>query len=138
MRAPISDSEDVEEQFYEEIEIAKVYLKSQVIIIIIGNFNAKVGDERVEDVVEPSGIGTVNERGSRLIEWFQINDFTITNTWYQNHPRQQWTWKSPSRRRNKIDYILTQKRFRTAVKTSKSLPGADCDSDHIPVCVNFR
>ncbi|GFO01416.1 craniofacial development protein 2-like [Plakobranchus ocellatus] len=100
------------------------------------DFNAKVGDEKVEDVVGPIGI---NERGSRLIEWCQVNDFTITNTWYQNHPRRQWTWKSPGERSgNKIDYILIQKRFRNTVKTSKSPPGTDCDSDHIPVMCNFR
>ncbi|GFO38730.1 craniofacial development protein 2-like protein [Plakobranchus ocellatus] len=106
--APTSDSEDVEvEKFYEEIEKAKGYLKSQDIIIVMGDFNAKVGDERVEDVVGPSGIGTVNERGSRLIEWCQVNDFTMSNAWYQNHPRRQWTWKSPGdRSRNKIDYIF--------------------------------
>ncbi|GFO34937.1 craniofacial development protein 2-like [Plakobranchus ocellatus] len=90
--APTSESEDVEvEKLYEEIEKAKGYLKSQDIIIVMGDFNAKVGDERVEDVVGPSGIGTVYELGSRLIEWCQVNDFTITNTWYQNHPRRQWT-----------------------------------------------
>ncbi|GFO14662.1 craniofacial development protein 2 [Plakobranchus ocellatus] len=89
----------------------------------------------VEDV-GPGGIGAVNEYKT---EWFQINVSTITNTWYQNHPRRQWTWKSPGdRNRNKIDYILTQKRFRKAVKTSKSLPGADCDSDHIPVMCKFK
>ncbi|GFO16045.1 craniofacial development protein 2-like protein [Plakobranchus ocellatus] len=105
----------------------------------MGDFNAKVGDESVEDVVGPNGIGTVNKRGSSLIEWCQVNDFTITNTWYQNHPRRQWTWKSPGdRRRNKIDYILIQKRFRNAVKTSKSLPGPDCDSDHIPVMCKLQ
>ncbi|GFO32001.1 craniofacial development protein 2-like [Plakobranchus ocellatus] len=71
------------------VEKAKGYLKSHDIIIVMGDFNAKVGDERVEDVVGPSGIGTINERGSRLIEWRQMNDFTITNTWYQNHPRRQ-------------------------------------------------
>ncbi|GFO29452.1 craniofacial development protein 2-like protein [Plakobranchus ocellatus] len=128
-------NEDVEiEKFYEEIEKAKGYLKSQGIILVMRDFNAKVGDKRVGDVVEPSGIGNVNERGSRLTEWCQVNDFTISNTWYQNHPRRQWTWKSPGdRSRNKIDYILIQKRFRNAIKTSKSLPGAACDSDHIPV-----
>ncbi|GFO40606.1 craniofacial development protein 2-like protein [Plakobranchus ocellatus] len=104
----------------------------------MGYFNAKAGDERVENV-GPRGIGTVNERGSRLIEWCQVNDFTITNTWYQNYPGRQWTWKSPGdRSRNKIDYTLIQKRFRNAVKTSKSLLGADCDSDHIPVMRKFQ
>ncbi|GFO06914.1 craniofacial development protein 2-like protein [Plakobranchus ocellatus] len=108
-----SDSEDVEvEKFYEEIEKAEGYLKSQDTIIVMGDFNAKVGDERVEDVVGSSGIRNVNERGSRLIAWCQVNDFTITNTWYQNHPRRQWTWKSPGdRSRNKIDYILIQKKI---------------------------
>ncbi|GFN93501.1 craniofacial development protein 2-like [Plakobranchus ocellatus] len=103
----------------------------------MGDINAKVGDERGEDVVGPSGIGTVNERGSRLIEWCQVNDFTITNNWYQNHPRQQWTWKSPrDTSRNKIDYSLIQKRFRSAVKPSKLLPGTDCESDHVPARPN--
>ncbi|GFO16980.1 craniofacial development protein 2-like [Plakobranchus ocellatus] len=88
--AQTSDSEDVaEEKFYEEIKNAKGYLKSQNIIIVMGDFNAKVGDGRVEDVVGPSGMGTVNERGSGLIEWCQINDFTITNSWYENHPKGQ-------------------------------------------------
>ncbi|GFN74676.1 craniofacial development protein 2-like protein [Plakobranchus ocellatus] len=97
MYAPTSDSADVE-QFYEEIEKAKGYLKSQDIIIIMGDFNARVGDKRVEGVVASGGIGTVNEGGSRLIDWCKINDFTITNTWHQNRPRQQWTWKSPEDR----------------------------------------
>ena len=138
--APTSESEDEEvEKFYEEVEKAKSYLKSQDIKIIMGDFNAKVGDERVDDVVGPSGIGKLNERGSKLIEWCQMNEYTITNTWFQNHPRRQWTWMSPGdRTRNKIDFILIHKRFRNAVKTSKSLPGADCNSDHVPVMCKLQ
>ena len=138
--APTSESTDEEvEKFYEEIERAKSHLKSQDIKIIMGDFNAKVGDERVEDVVGPCGLGTLNERGSRLIDWCEMNNFFITNTWFENHHRRQWTWMSPGDRiRNKIDYILVQKRYRNAVKTSKSLPGADCDSDHIPVMCKFE
>ena len=37
------------------------------------------------------------------------------------------------RTRNKIDYILIQNRFRNSIKSSKSMPGADYDSDHAPV-----
>ncbi|GFO04828.1 craniofacial development protein 2-like [Plakobranchus ocellatus] len=59
------------------------------------DFNAKVGDKRVEDVVGPSGIGTVNERGSRLFKWCQINDFTITNTWYKTTPGDSGLGRAP-------------------------------------------
>ncbi|GFO01751.1 gametocyte-specific factor 1 [Plakobranchus ocellatus] len=37
-----------------------------------------------------------------------------------------------------MDNILIQKRFRNAVKTSKSLPGADCDSNDIPLMCKLR
>ncbi|GFO04380.1 craniofacial development protein 2-like [Plakobranchus ocellatus] len=104
----------------------------------MGDFNAKVGDERVEDVVGPSGIGTVNERGSRLIEWCQVNDFTTTNTWFQNHLGDSGLKSPGDRSRNKIDYILIQNRLLNAIKTSKSLPGADCDLDHIPGMCKFQ
>jgi len=45
-----------------------------------------------------------------------------------------WTWKSPGdRSRNQIDFILIQERFRNSMKPSKSMPGADGGSDHVPV-----
>ncbi|GFO36477.1 craniofacial development protein 2-like [Plakobranchus ocellatus] len=34
--------------------------------------------------------------------------------------------------------MIIQERFRNTIKTSKSLPGADCDSDHIPVMCKFQ
>ena len=50
--APTSGSEDTEaEKFYEEIEKAKRYMNSQDIVLIMGDFNAKVGDEKVDNIV---------------------------------------------------------------------------------------
>ena len=99
----------------------------------------KVGNKRVDTIVGPWGIGEANERGEELIEWCKANDFMISNTWFQNHPRRQWTWKSPGDNvRNKIDFILVENRFKNAVKASKSMPGADCDSDHVPVVCKFQ
>ncbi|GFO04825.1 craniofacial development protein 2 [Plakobranchus ocellatus] len=64
--APTSDNKDEEvEQFYEELVKAKGCLKSQDIIIFMGDFNAKVGDKRVENGVGPSGIGIVYESGKK-------------------------------------------------------------------------
>ena len=38
-------------------------------LIVMGDFNAKVGDEIYEDTVGPHGLGNRNERGEKLIEW---------------------------------------------------------------------
>ncbi|GFO18812.1 retrovirus-related pol polyprotein line-1 [Plakobranchus ocellatus] len=43
----------------------------------MGYFNTKVGDKRVEDVVGPSGIGTVNKRGGRPIDANDLSDASI-------------------------------------------------------------
>ena len=39
---------------------------------------------------------------------------------------------------NYIDYITINKRFRNAVTLARSYPGADCNSDHVPVVATFK
>ena len=138
--APTSDYEDEEvDGFYEDLDNVMRQMKSQDVKIVMGDFNAKVGKEKIENIVGPFGLGEINSRGERLVEWCKEHNLFISNTWFQNHPRRRWTWSSPGdRTRNQIDYILIQHRFRNAVKSSKSMPGADCDSDHIPVLCNLK
>ena len=50
---------------------------------------------------------------------------------FDHHPRRLCTWVSPDgRTRNQIDYILAQTRWKSSFKNVKTLPGADCGSDH--------
>ena len=74
------------EQFYEEIQQTIKYTFSNEFLLVMGDFNAKVGMETMEDVVGKFGIGNRNERGDRLIEFCQINNLTISNAWFQHHP----------------------------------------------------
>ena len=127
--APTADkSEEEHDQFYNDLEMAKSQCKSQDIVIVIGDFNqgfnAKVGDERYEDTVGPHGLGHRNERGEKLIEWAKSHGMIIGNTWFEQHPRRLWTWKSPGdNTRNQIDYMLINSRFRNALITGgKNFP----------------
>ena len=55
----------------------------------------------------------------------------VGNIWFKQHPRKLWTWRSPdSRIRNQIDYILISRRLRNALTVAKTVPSADCYSDH--------
>ncbi|XP_063598712.1 craniofacial development protein 2-like [Penaeus indicus] len=105
----------------------------------MGDFNAKVGNERVDNIVGPHGLGSRNERGEMLVEWAQTNNMIIGNTWFKQPLRRLWTWLSPDdHTRNQINYILVNKRFRNSLLVSKTLPRADCYSDHVPVMGRFR
>uniref|UniRef100_A0A8D8V3E1 Craniofacial development protein 2 n=1 Tax=Cacopsylla melanoneura TaxID=428564 RepID=A0A8D8V3E1_9HEMI len=138
--APTADKSDEEiETFYEEIESLLKTTKKHDITIILGDFNAKVGDCVVDGITGAYGLGTRNDRGDRLIEFCQSEDMLVTNTTFKLPKRRLYTWKAPSDGinnnvvRNQIDYILVRKRYRNSVKSVKTYPGADVSSDHNPV-----
>ena len=82
--APTSaSSEENLETFYDDLERARKQCTSQDPVIIMGDFNAKVGSKRVEDTLGPHGLGDMNERKEKLVEWSQINNFFVSNTWFQ-------------------------------------------------------
>jgi len=105
----------------------------------MGDLNAKVGNEADGETVGKFGLGTQNERGEKWVQWCKANEYVLTNTWYEQHPRRLWTWRSPGDDfKNQIDYIAIKKRYRNAIKNSKAYPGADCGSDHNPVICELK
>lgn len=57
-------------------------------VIVFGDFNSKIGQTSVnKEVMGDSGLGTMNEQGTRLIEFCQENQFCIMNTMFDQHPR---------------------------------------------------
>ncbi|MCH9665805.1 MAG: hypothetical protein K0U41_08180 [Gammaproteobacteria bacterium] len=133
--APTSDSTDEEsDKFYDTLDMAKAQCKSQEITIVMGDLNAKVGKEQKCEIVGKHGLGSRNERGEKWVQWCTANNQVITNTWFEEHPRRLWTWKSPGGdTKNQIDFVTINKRFRNAARHCKTYPSADCGSDHLPV-----
>ena len=129
-----SHSEEEVEEHYEEIEKMLKEVKSTDVLFIIGDFNAKIGDEKYEDIVGKFGLGDRNLRGERLLHICIANDLMMANTTFKHPKRLLYTWKSPGDlHRNQIDYILVRKRHRNCIKQCKTYPGADIGSDHNPL-----
>lgn len=124
------------EKCYENISELITNIKGEENLILLGDWNATVGEGAEGNVVGKFGLGRRNERGERLIEFCTQHKLVITNTIFQHHPRRRYTWKAPGDlRRAQIDYILVKERFKNQVKDSRSYPGADVDSDHNPVII---
>ncbi|MGX9987587.1 reverse transcriptase domain-containing protein [Soonwooa purpurea] len=138
--APTAQSNDEEiDTFYTTLDNARAQLKSQEIIIVMGDLNAKVGSDTAGETTGKYGLGTRNERGEKWVQWCTANDQIITNTWFQEHPRRLWTWRSPGGEiKNQIDYITINRRFRNAITHCKTYPSADCGSDHRPVICKLQ
>ena len=87
----------------------------------------------------PYGLGERNDNAQRVINFCKIHNLFATNTWFQQRRSAQHTWVSPNGlMKNQIDYVLVDKRYINSMHNSKSMPGADCGSDHNPVLATMR
>ena len=138
--APTTEYSDEEiEEFYEDINKTLKNVKSDEVLIVMGDFNAKVGGEKHTSVTGRHGLGERNERGTRLIHFCEQHNLSIMNTYFDLPARQKYTWKSPGDvTRNQIDYILIRRRFRNSIRKCKTYPGTDVNSDHNPVVANVN
>lgn len=142
--APTADKNDDEiEIFYEQLQYILKLTKKRDVTIVMGDYNAKIGEGGYQDYVGKFGLGQRNERGDRLLQFCVEEDLVISNTLFKLPKRRLYTWKAPGDDevriiRNQIDYILVNKKFRNSVKTVKTYPGADIDSDHNPVVMSIR
>ena len=130
--APTSASSDENlEDVYHDLDKAMSICKSSEMKIVMGDFNAKIGEGKNNQTVGPHRLGDRNELGDTMVEWYERTELVITNTWFKQHKRPLYTWTSPDEQtRNQIDYIVVSQRYRNAVKSCKTYPGADCKSDH--------
>lgn len=75
-----STEEEASETFYAELERVVKRTTKGDILLMIGDFNAKVGAREpsfVTDVVGPYGLGEVNDAGERLEEFCAEQELTI-------------------------------------------------------------
>ncbi|GBP01096.1 LINE-1 retrotransposable element ORF2 protein [Eumeta japonica] len=107
--APTEAAGDAEiEEFYKTID--KALDTAHKTIILMGDFNAKVGHPRKDEhlVTKQFGYGTRNNRGQRLVDFALEHKLAIINTCFKKKPNKKWTWRSPDGKiKNEIDYILS-------------------------------
>ena len=81
--APTSNAEEAEvERFYEDLQDLLDLTPQKDVLFIIGDWNAKVGNQETPGVTGKFGLGAWNEAGQRLIEFCQENALVIANTLY--------------------------------------------------------
>ena len=143
--APTTDYEEEQvEDFYNKLQNTIDKVPKKDILVVQGDWNAKVGNDTHENgknIMGTSCNAKSNERGLRLLEFATYNSLVLANTLGIHKPSRRWTWHSPGDKyHNQIDYILVQQRFRSSVMTAntRSFPGADIGSDYDLLLLNFH
>ena len=107
--APTSDYDDVED-FYEQLQEVLDQTPKKDILVVQGDWNAKIGEDAYENWIGTCGRycnTKSNERGLRLLEFASYNELMLANTFGPHKASRRATWHSPNGKyHNQIDYIM--------------------------------
>ena len=97
--AQTSDYDDNEiEGFYDQLQNA-IYQTLKDILIVQGDWNAKVGRDACgnwQGICGPFSNNDTNEKGLRLLEFAIFNNLALANTLGHHKASRGWTWHRPN------------------------------------------
>ena len=132
--APImTNPEEAKDQFYEQLHTLIAAVPKSEKLIILGDFNARVGTDHNtwSGVIGQQGTGKCNSNGLLLLQTCAAHELVITNTCFRLPTRNKTTWMHPrSNHWHLIDYVITRKKDASDVIVTKSMCGAECWTDH--------
>ena len=98
-----SNAEGAEvEWFHEDLQDLLELTSKKNVLFIIGDWNAKVGNQVIPKIKSQFSFGVQNEAGQRLTDYSQENTLVIENTLFQQHKRLLYTWTSPDGQKPKF------------------------------------
>ena len=133
--------DEEKENFYESLKTTIGRVPRSDKLIVLGDFNARVGrdHETWERVIGHHGMGNENANGSLLLNMCAEYQLTITNTLFQQANKYKTSWMHPrSKHWHLIDYVIVRQRDSRDVKKTCTIGATTCWSDHRMVRSRMR
>ena len=129
----LAQSDETKDKFYGELSDAINKVPSSHKLLVMGDFNARVGTDHTswENTIGRHGVGNENSNGTRLLSLCAQNELCITNTFFQQADHHKTTWMHPgSKQWHMIDYVITRQRDIKDVLSTRAMCGSTVWSDH--------
>ena len=129
----LTNSDEVKDKFYEDLNILVTSVPTRDKLVILGDFNARVGcdSDSWDGVIGKHGVGKCNSNGLLLLQTCAEHNLLITNTIFRLPTRNKTSWMHPrSKHWHLIDYVIVKRKDRQDVHVTKALCGAECWTDH--------
>ena len=129
----LPSSDESKESFYGALSDAIKAVPSSHKLLVLGDFNARVGVDYSswENVIGRHGVGRENSNGTLLMSLCAQNNLIITNTIFQQATKHKTTWMHPGTKEwHMIDYVITRHRDVSDVHHTRAMCGSSTWSDH--------
>jgi endonuclease/exonuclease/phosphatase family metal-dependent hydrolase len=137
--APTEDSPDtIKDEFYDQVGQECEKARKYVILILRGDFNAKIGRENfIASVAGKYALHAVtSENGKRLGQLAARHNMIIKSTCFKH--KRITSLRPGNNVVSQIDHVVINKRHASSITDVKSCRGPNCDSDHFMVKVSLR
>ena len=123
----------MKDRFYDTLYSTLRRISQDDKIILLGDFNARVGRNHdiLHGVIGHHGVGNMNSSGLRLLSLCSELGLAITNTFFQLRDMHKTSWMHPrSKHWHLIDYVIVRRRDLNEVQITRAMHGAECSIDH--------
>ena len=139
-------------QFREDLQSDVDSASASDVLLMLGDFNARVGSNRLVSstpcwfdgvandgalwgcALGPFGLGGCNQVGEGLLMFCNSNELSIMNTNYKKEESRRGTWTHPAtRQRHLINHIIIRANQRCYCQDVSVVRGAACWTDHFMV-----
>ena len=129
-----SDEEDVV-MFYKSLSDALRDIPAHNMVLIGGDFNAKLGTDDIPFSFHDS----TNRNGTYLLDLANSFDLVVSNTKFRKPRRKLWTFRYPNSTKAQLDYILVRKKWVNSVQNVEAYNTFDTvGSDHRVITAKVR
>lgn len=137
----LPSEEDIKDRFYEALDEALHKVPKGDKILLLGDFNARVGNNSVvwKGVIGHHGVGHSNANGLRLLSLCAEHNLIITNTIFQMQNKYKTSWMHPrSKHWHLLDYIIVRRADLRDVHVTRAMRGAECWTDHRMIMATLK
>ena len=129
----MTNPDEVKDKFYEDLNAIITSIPNTDKLIILGDFNVRVGSDRTtwEGVIGQYGVGNCNSTSLLLLQTFLEHGLLITNTVFCLPTHNRTSWMHPcSKHWHLINYVIIRKRDRQDMWVTRPMYGAKYWTDH--------
>ena len=123
-------------KFYDDLQDTIDRIPHNDILVMLGDFNARVGMLDTENnlwqsVIGKHGLSECNFVGKEFLEFCALNQFSILNTWFEKKKIYQGTWTHPATKKcHMINFVMMRAEQRVVCRDVQVMRGANCWTDH--------